>query len=115
MTSDREPCPRCPCIGTRGLRTGVTTGAQHLPDQAQGRSHRRLVTVRMLYLMFARLPGWMALLARTAASKEAELLLLRYEVAELRRQNPRPGLDWPTGLCSLPWLACFPSRCRAAS
>jgi len=35
VTSDREPCPRCPCIGTRGLRTGVTTGAQHLPDQAQ--------------------------------------------------------------------------------
>jgi hypothetical protein len=30
----------------------------------------------MLYLIFVRLTGWMALLARSAASKEAELLVL---------------------------------------
>jgi hypothetical protein len=48
----------------------------------------------MLYLMFVRLIGWMALLARPAASKDAELLVLRQEVAVLRRQNPRPKLDW---------------------
>src|SRR5215470_1904608 len=48
----------------------------------------------MLYLMFVCLAGWMVLLARSAASKDAELLVLRQEVAVLRRQNPRPRLDW---------------------
>ena len=48
----------------------------------------------MLYLIFVRLTGWMALLARSAASKDAELLVLRQEVAVLRRQKPTPKLDW---------------------
>jgi putative transposase len=52
------------------------------------------VMVRMLYLMFVRLAGLMALLARSAASKDAELLVLRQEVAVLRWQHPRPRLDW---------------------
>jgi hypothetical protein len=40
--------------------------------------------------MFVRLAGWMVLLARSSASKDAELLVLRQEDAVLRRQNPRP-------------------------
>ena len=48
----------------------------------------------MLYLVFVRLTGCMALLERSAASKNAELLVLRQEVAVLRRQNPMPKLDW---------------------
>src|SRR6185437_3730251 len=50
--------------------------------------------MRMLYLIFVRLAGWMALVARSSASKDAELLVLRQEVAVLRRQNPKPKLDW---------------------
>ena len=51
------------------------------------------MTPRMLYLVFVRLASWMALLARSAASKDAELLVLRREVAVLRRQKPQPKLD----------------------
>jgi putative transposase len=34
------------------------------------------------------------LLSRTSSSKDIELLILRHEVAILRRTNPRPRLDW---------------------
>lgn len=44
--------------------------------------------------MFVRLTGWPALLARSSASKDAGLLVLRQEVAVLRRQHPRPRLEW---------------------
>lgn len=41
-----------------------------------------------------RLFGWLALLARSDASKDAEILVLRHEVAVLRRHAARPAPDW---------------------
>jgi putative transposase len=38
--------------------------------------------------MFMRLLSWMVLLARSSAAKDAELLVLRHEVAVLRRAKP---------------------------
>jgi putative transposase len=51
------------------------------------------VSLRLLYLIFIQLLGWLLLLSRTPASKDIELLVLRHEVAILRRTNPKPHLD----------------------
>ena len=44
--------------------------------------------------MLARMLSWLALLARADAAKDVEILVLRHEVAVLRRHNPRPTLSW---------------------
>ena len=69
----------------------------------------------MLYLMFVRLVGWMALLARSSTSKEAELLVLRQEVAVLRRQNPKPKLDWADRAVLAALARLFPRPLRMGS
>jgi putative transposase len=53
-----------------------------------------VVSLRLLYLIFRQVLGLLGLLGRTSAIKDVELLVLRHEVAVLRRTNPRPRLDW---------------------
>jgi putative transposase len=43
------------------------------------------MSLRLLYLIFSRLVSWLTLLPRASSSKNIELLVLRHEVAVLRR------------------------------
>jgi putative transposase len=52
------------------------------------------VTSRLLYLIAIRVFGWLVLPGHGQASKDAEIMLLRHEVAVLRRQVTRPKPDW---------------------
>src|SRR6476660_1691154 len=52
------------------------------------------VSPRLLYLLFLQVLRLVLLLGRPSSTKDIELLVLRHEVAVLRRTNPRPRLDW---------------------
>ena len=68
--------------------------------------------IRLLYLMFARICSWLVLLSRSAASKDAELLVLRHEIAVLRRTQPRPRLDWADRAILSALIRILPTRLR---
>ena len=50
--------------------------------------------IRLVCLFTVRVLGWLVLLARSDAAKDAEILVLRHEIAVLRRQVARPRPDW---------------------
>ena len=52
------------------------------------------MALRLIYQKFSTLMGWIVLRTRSDISREIELLMLRHQLAVLRRQTRRPRLSW---------------------
>jgi hypothetical protein len=72
-----------------------------------------VVLVRLIYRSLAVLLSWLTLSARSSASKNAEVLVLRHEVAVLRRGNPRPRIDWADRAMLAALARILPTALRA--
>jgi putative transposase len=72
------------------------------------------MTLRLLHLSFCQLIGWLAVLARGQASKNAELPVPRHEVAVVRQQlaRPRPSRPDRAILSALTRLLPTQHRCH---
>jgi hypothetical protein len=71
------------------------------------------MALRLLYFMLCRVLGWLMLLRSTSAAKDVEILVLRHENAVLRRQNPKPRLDWTDRAMLAALIRLLPRTLRA--
>lgn len=95
-----------------GLRTARF---RHLAArESHGRALSVLMSMRFAYLAVLRMFGWIALIARSDRAKDAEILMLRHQVAVLQRQVKALRLSLPTGQSWPHWPGCCPMASSAS-
>ena len=50
------------------------------------------MALQLIYLVFSKLLSWMVLRTRSDTTKDIEILVLRHQLAVLRRRTPRPRI-----------------------
>ena len=68
--------------------------------------------LKLIYLMFTKLLGWMVLRISSDTTKDIEILVLRHQLAVLHRRTPRPRMSWADRAIVAAFAQLLPARRR---
>ena len=77
-------------VGAENLGSVLSPAVKVMATRPEGSGRMPVVIVLLVYLLARRLIELLVLRARTDASKDVEILVLRHEVSVLHRQVTRP-------------------------